>query len=245
MSGRRLWRRAYKHFRIVRRSRREQHQTVRNLRQGVWPGGERREDQASARVSLKGTRVSKRWRGHRTDERKGPRADSAPTARRTTPDERVHVRPARRNGREDSPASTGLARRAKGQDGDDRNPERGKAHGGTDPVGTRKRCRRGTDRTRGRSPGAAAGDARTNRPCIARVGGRPSDDPTGHRTHQRVGIASPGKRQVGPSGGNAATPARGSNAAKGGTPGAPPVQHDAGCAGQVVRRLARVAEHRP
>jgi hypothetical protein len=81
MSGRRFWRRAYKHFRIVRRSRREQHQTVRNLRQGVSPGGERREDQASARVSLKGTRVGSRWRGHRTDARKAHERTAPPRRR--------------------------------------------------------------------------------------------------------------------------------------------------------------------
>jgi hypothetical protein len=105
------------------------------------------------------------------------------------------------------------------------------------------RRRNGTDRMRGRSPGAAAGaGART---CLRpTAGGRRPDDPTTTWNASASGAAT-GKRQVGPSGGDAATPARGSKAAKGRTPGAPPVAQRGVGTGQVVRRLERVAEHRP
>jgi hypothetical protein len=54
----------------------------------------------------------------------------------------------------------GLVRRHAGHDGDDRRPERGKVQGGIGRGGTCS-VRHGTDRLRGRSPGAAAGDTRT------------------------------------------------------------------------------------
>ena len=104
-----------------------------------------------------------------------------------------------------------------------RRPERGKAQGGIghrcdQPVAPAARTARGDE---AQEPRPAPADVCALRsPEWVR---RPRRTTRRNIERQTRRDRAAEKRQVGPSGGNAATPAGGSNAAKGRTPGAPPV----------------------
>jgi hypothetical protein len=189
-----------------------------------------------------------RWRGHRTDARKAHERRAPSGATEENRRKRGAHRPPV------WPASAGRAHRTlrsrttrqQGQDGDDPKPERGKAQGGIGPSALHEHA--GVART-------ARGDkAQEPRPVTrgriglasTPVGGRPADDPTGqtHLTTRRGAVIG---ETAGGLGRRRRRDTRGREQRR---EGRKPQERRrcsryAGCIGQAVRRLARVAEHRP